>query len=365
MTGPFFSFFLQPLFFSFLIAFFVTIIIIKIAPKLGLIDDPQKNKHANVTHAYPVPRGGGIPIFAALLIISILLLPLDKHLVGILIGAFLAVAIGVLDDRFNLNPYLRLATCFLAAGSVVAAGIGIAFITNPFGGIINLSEPRITFELLGETRNIWLFSSLFALLWIAWCMNFIGWSGGVEGQLPGFVAIAAITIGILSLQFTGDATQWPTIVLAAITAGAYLGFLPFNFYPQKIMPGYSGKSLAGFLLGVLSILAAAKVGTLIVVLGLPLLDAIYSLARRILSGKSPVWGDRGHLHHRLLDMGWGKRKVVFFYWAVTALLGILALNLNSQQKFYTIVALAVILGGFFIWVGYFTKSRAPQDRSSG
>lgn len=237
--------------------------------------------------------------------------------------------------------------------------------SNPFGGIVDLSSLKISFNFLGEERILWVLSSLFALLWIAWCMNFIGWSGGVEGQLPGFVAIAAVTIGIFSLRFSADITQWPAITLAAITAGAYLGFLPFNFFPQKIMPGYSGKSLAGFMLAVLSLLVTAKLGTLIVVLGVPLIDSLFAVTKRLYMRKSPVWGGRDHLHHKLLDLGWSKRKIAIFYWSITAFLGFLALNLNSKQKFYTMIMLTLIIGGFLLWVNYFTKSSSPRDQDNG
>lgn len=356
--------FLSPFLASFLISFLATPLAIKIGWKARLVDAPTREQ-IKKTHTYPVPRGGGIPIFLALFLTSLIFLPLDKHLTGVLIGAFFATVIGIIDDRTSINPYLRLITCFIAAGIVVAAGIGIAFITNPFDGLIFLDQPRLSFFLWGETREIWVLSCLFGLLWIAWCMNFIGWSGGVEGQFPGFVAIAAATVGVLSLRYSADITQWPVIVLAAITSGAYLGFLPFNFYPQKIMPGYSGKSLGGFLLGVLAILSTAKVGTLIVVLGIPLIDGFFSIFRRLASGRSPFRGDRGHLHHRLLDLGWGKRRVAIFYWAVTALLGFLALNLNSRQKFYTIVMVATLFGGFLLWIRYFTSSSARPDQNSG
>lgn len=358
--------FIWPFLVSFFIALVATPLAIKIADKIGLIDDPKKNKHPKTTHTYPVPRGGSIPILAALIITSLIFLPLDKYLIGILAGAIFAGIIGILDDRFDLNPYFRLLTCFVAAGAVVAAGIGIAFVSNPLtGGIIDLSQPKLAFSFLGETRILWLLSSALALIWVAWCMNFVGWAGGVEGQLPGFVAIAAATIGALSFKFSADITQWPVIILAAITTGAYLGFLPFNFYPQKIMPGYGGKSLAGFLLAVLSILATAKVGTLIVVLGLPLTDAVYTISRRLLKRQSPFWGDRQHLHHRLLDAGLSKRKIAILYWVITLLLGILALNLNSRQKFYTMIMVAALLGGFLLWINYFTKSRSLQDRDNG
>ena len=365
MTPQILSLFLWPFLVAFLVAFLTTPLAIKIAWRLNLIDDPAQNKHPKVIHTYPVPRGGVIPIAAALIITSLIFLPLDKYLIGILAGVILASLVGLADDRFDLNPYLRILTCFLAAGAVVAAGIGIAFISNPFDGIINLSQPQISFWFLGEERTLWVLSSLFAIFWIAWCMNFVSWSGGVEGQLPGFVVIAALTIGILSSRFSADITQWPVIILAATTAGAYLGFLPFNFYPQKIMPGYGGKSLAGFLLAVLSILATAKIGTLIVVLGIPLVDALYTLVRRLSAGHSPVWGDRAHLHHRLLDLGWSKRKIAIFYWLMTGFLGTLALNLNSRQKFYTIIMIAAILGGFILWLNYFTKSRSQPDPDNG
>jgi UDP-GlcNAc:undecaprenyl-phosphate GlcNAc-1-phosphate transferase len=172
------------------------------------------------------------------------------------------------------------------------------------------------------------------------------------------VAIAAITIAALSLRFSADITQWPVIILASITAGAFLGFLPWHIYPQKIMPGYGGATLAGFLLAVLSILSTTKVGILVVVLGVPLVDTGYTIVRRILAGKSPVWGDRGHLHHRLLDAGWSKPKVALFYWAITAFLGLIALNLNTPSKFYTIVSVAVFVLGLIVWLTYRPKSSA-------
>ena len=204
-----------------------------------------------------------------------------------------------------------------------------------------------------------------ALVWIVGTMNFVNWSKGLDGQLPGIVVVAGIVIGLLSLRFVDDITQWPVMVVAFILAGAYLGFLLFNFYPQKIMPGYGGGTLAGYFLAVLAILSGAKVATAILVLGVPMLDAIYSIIRRVLSGKSPVWGDRGHLHHKLMDLGWGKRRIAVFYWLMSAILGLLALKLNSQYKLYTMVLLAVIIGGSLIWLNMATYSLKKPERDSG
>lgn len=336
-----------PLLSAFLISFMTTPLVILIYSRLGWVEDPRKTRRPKDTHTYPIPRGGGIPIYLSLLVASLIFLPFDLQLKGILAGVTIMAIIGTADDRLDLNPYLRFILEFLAAGLVVASGIGIRFITNPFGGIINLS-PFI--------------ATIVALVWMVFLANIVNWSKGFDGQLPGMVAIAALTIALFSFRYSADITQWPIAILAAITAGAYLGFLPFNFYPQKIMPGYGGGTLAGFMIAILTILSTSKILTGMVVLGIPLIDAVYSILRRIASGRSPVWGDRGHLHHKILDeWGWGKRKAAIFYWLVTAFLGALALSLNSRQKLYTIIMLAVIIGGLLLWFNFLKIYSNPSD----
>jgi len=350
----------------FLISFVFTPLVILLFKKYGWVDDPAKHKHTKVVHQYPVPRGGGIPIFLGLLS-AIFFLPFDQYLKGIFAGLTLTLFVGLLDDIFEekIHPLFRLSANFLAASMVIISGIGIAFINNPFGGIIQLNNLQICFPLLGEIRCLWLLADLLAALWIIWSMNFVGWSGGVEGQLPGIVVIASLTIAGLSLKFSADIAQWPVIVLALILAGAYLGFLPWNFFPQKIMPGYSGKTIAGFMLAVLSILSTAKVATLMLVLAIPLIDACYLVLKRIFTGRSPIWGSREHFHHRLLDIGWSKKKIAIFYWVVTGILGILTLNLNSRQKFYTMIALILLFLGAILWISLFSTSLKQPDQDSG
>lgn len=329
--------FFTPLFVAFSISVLVTPIVIKYAKRLGIMDDPKLTKHPKVIHTKPIPRGGGIPIFIAILIASLLFIPIDKHLISILIGAGIIFVMGHLDDKYNLNPYLRLVLGFLAAYIPISQGIGITFLTNPFGGIIDLSNP--------------IFSDIFALLWIVFMMNMVNMGAkGIDGQLSGVTVISALTITALSFTYFTDITQWSVILLTSITAGAFLGFFLWHKYPQKIMPGYGGSSLAGYLLAIASILSTTKVGTLIVVLGIPLIDTGYTIIRRILSGKSPVWGDRGHLHHRLLDYGLSKKQVSEVYWSLTAILGILALNLNSTYKLYTIIGVTMVIGGLILFL---------------
>ncbi|HBP51616.1 MAG: Undecaprenyl-phosphate N-acetylglucosaminyl 1-phosphate transferase [Candidatus Shapirobacteria bacterium GW2011_GWE1_38_10] len=331
---------------SVLISYFVTPLIIKIFRSHNWVEDPllKQRKSGNATATTPVPRGGGLPIFISVFITSLIFLPFDKHLLGILLASFFALIIGLMDDVKDISPKFRLFTNLLTALIVVSSGIGIAYLSNPFGGIIDLSQPQLHFSFLGS-HSIWILADLLAVFWIVWCMNFIGWASGVEGQLPGFVSISAIFIGILGMKYSGDLTQWPVIILAFTVAGAYSGFLPHNFYPQKIMPGYSGKSLAGLLLAILSILSGAKLATLIFLLGLPMLDAIFVLIYRLYHHKSPFVSDNNHLHHQLLKIGWGRRRISVFYWSLSLILGFLSLMLNSQQKFYVFIGLAIIFFG--------------------
>ncbi len=353
-------FFLKPFFLAFGVSLLATPLVIKILKRLGWVEDPQKKSHPKVIHEYPVPRGGGISIFLAIFITILVFLPLDKHLKGILLASLITLVTGLIDDLTDLNPYLRLFTNALAALIIIASGIGISIVTNPFGGTFRLDQPQIHFQLFGIARSIWLLSDIFAFFWIIWCMNIIGWSGGVDGQFPGFVTIATFTIGLLSLNFSQDIAQWPVIILAAAVSGAFLGFLPFNFYPQKIMPGYSAKSLAGLLIAVLSILSGAKIATAILVLGVPMINGLWVITRRILKKKSPVWGDVEHFHYLLLKLGWSKAKVAVFYWLISLVLGLIALSLNSQQKFYALIMLGLI----FLAVSLLIRSWLKKNHSN-
>jgi UDP-GlcNAc:undecaprenyl-phosphate/decaprenyl-phosphate GlcNAc-1-phosphate transferase len=340
---------LKVLILSGLVSFFSTSLVRRFFEKKDWVENrkEKEKKTGNVTASRSVPRGGGIPIFLAILV-TLFFLPLDKHLGGILLGGLLSLTVGVWDDIVDISPLPRLLSNFLAAGIVVGSGIGIAVLSNPLGGTINLAQPQIAFELLGETRTIWILADLLAVAWIVWCMNSVGWATGVEGQLPGFAAISAVVIGLLALRFSQDITQWPVIILSFGLAGAYLGFLPHNFYPQKIMPGYSGKSLAGYFLAVLAILSGAKLATVILVLGIPMIDGIWAIIRRLYYKKALWKGDAGHFHHHLLRAGWGRRRISVFYWLVSLGLGILALSLNSQQKPWAFLLVGIGFGAL-IW----------------
>ena len=336
---------------SFLVSLITAKLVIVWYKKNHWLDDPKVKKHVKNTHQEPVPRGGGLVIFIAVLLSSLLFIPFSQRLAGILFGASLLTLIGWLDDIYDLHPLLRFGVNILAALSVIISGVGIAFVSNPFGeGVIHLNQPQLHYFFLGKERSIWILADLLALFFIVWNMNIVDWAKGVAGQLPGFVAISATFIALLSLRFIQDPGQIDVTLLALAVSGAFLGLLFFNWYPQKMMPGYGAGSLAGYFLAVLAILSGAKVATTLMVLAIPTADAVFTITRRILAGKAPYWGDRGHLHHKLMDvLGWSQPKVAVFYWLASFSLGFLSLFLNSWQKALVLTLIFASVFGFLIW----------------
>lgn len=344
---------LLPFFFSFLAAAASAPAVIWFYRRMKWVDDPAKKKEPKTTHTRPVPRGGGLVVAAGLIASLVFLRPFTPAIWGILAGAGILLVSGTLDDRYDLNPYLRYFLNILAAVCVLLGGVGIEFITNPFGpGVIELSRWLVTVTIFGQTLTISLLADAIALLWIVWNMNAVNWSKGVDGQLPGFVAIAAFFIALLSLRFQSDITQGVVTSLALAVSGAYAGLLLWNMYPQRMMPGYAAGSMAGFFLAVLAILSGAKIATALLLLAIPTADGLYTVTRRLAAGKSPFWGDRGHLHHKLLDLGWGRRRIAVFYWLTTLLFGVIALQLSSQAKAYTLVAAGIGFALLILWLNH-------------
>ncbi len=357
--------FIAPTLVALCVTFFSTPLVIVIAKRQGWIDDPKHRYHPAHTHAGIVPRAGGLALFFGIIVSSLIYIPVNSHSIGIMAGALILTVMGLIDDKKDVSPYIRLGINGIVALIVIYTGSTIPFITNPVnGGVLSLTAWDQHIALLGLRFTVGL-PQILAFLWIIWTMNIIGWSAGVDGQMPGYVAISAFVLGLLSLRYsvTDPAQVWVTMLAFGVT-GAFLGFLPWNFYPQRIMPGYGGKTLAGYFLALLGILSFAKLGTALLVLGIPMLDAVATLVRRIGTKKSPVWADRGHLHHRLLDLGWGKRRIALFYWGVSAILGLVSLTVTSKLKVYAFIAVAVALTMFLVWVSFFTqfsKRRGPDN----
>ncbi len=342
---------IQIVFFPLLLSFLVTVASTPLAlhflKKFKVIDDPSKHKHPAIIHKKPTPRGGGIPLFLGAFVGSLVFLPMDKIMVSALIAGFISLVIGVLDDKFDLSPYFRFLVNIVCAVLVVLMGATIPFITNPFGGILFLNHFHLPFS---QALSVPFLSDVIAVLWIVWVMNMLNWSKGVDGQMPGIVAISAIIIGVLSLRFYPlDLNAATAATLSFIIAGASLGFLIFNFYPAKIFPGYGATSIY-LLLAVASIMSGAKLATAILVMGVPMTDGLFTIVRRLFSGKSPFWHDKKHLHHLLLSLGLSQRKIALFYWLVSAILGAISLFLSSKGKLFAIIMLLILVGGAILFL---------------
>lgn len=357
--------FLVSLFSAFIITLIITPVIIVGAKKLGFVDIPSRN-HPAILHAIPIPRAGGLPTFIGFLfaiVILSLLSPdfiLTKALFGILFASFLLVLVGLADDKYDLNPYLRLFSNFIVVAIVVGFGVGISSITNPFGGLFHLDSNIYSFTLptffgfLAGHHSIILLADIVAFFWIVWVMNALNWSSGVDGQLTGIAVIALFILGIVSSDLANsDPNQKTTAIIAFAAAGSFLGFLPWSFFPQKIMPGYGGSTFAGFLIAVLAILSGAKLAIVLLVLLIPLVDSLWVFIRRIATKHSPVWGDNFHLHHQLLKLGWSVPQICLFYYSIGLALGLLSLTFDSKNKFFAITIIGVLIFSLLFTIFFF------------
>src|SRR4030042_2584433 len=353
------SFFLTFMFATTLSLIFTPLAIL-LAKKYGFVDNPKKHLHPAVIHKKTIPRGGGLPIFLTFVIVSLFLIPFTQKLLGIFLCGFVLVTVGLIDDKFDIKAHLKRLSQIIAALIVVFSGVGIAYITNPLivfsqnnilgGEVIRLDTLRLTFQFLGQ-HSIIVFADLFALFWIVWVINMVNFSSGVDGQMPGIALIVFIIIYIASLKFiTSDPQQLIVTNIALIGTGATLGFLVYNFYPAKIFPGDSGSYFLGFLIATLAILSGAKIGTSILIMAIPLIDGAFTIIRRIASGKSPLLGDKKHLHHRLLEIGFGQRRIALFYWILCAILGAVALSLNSAGKLFAGILIETVVVGGLLWL---------------
>jgi len=331
-----------PFIFSFILVRAVLPIFISFAKKRGLVTNPDVHTHPGMILKNPSARGGGLVYAAVFVVASLLFVSINLQLLGIFIGLFLLSTLCYLDDhqsthpgsafRVLENPFLRLFLLVCIVLIPVFSGIVIENVSNPFGNTIYLNEWRIV-------------PTLVTVLWIVWVMNVMSWSNGIDGQYTGIVGIASIVIALLSLRFTEPAYRGLT-TMAIISAGAAFGFVKHTWYPSKVMWGF-GATLAGLVIAVLSVLSQSKITTSVLIILIPFLDALITFIRRVVQGKNPLKGDKGHLHHLLLDRGWGVQKIAVFYWVTTAMFGVLGLLLSDRYRAQAVL-LAAGLVAFFI-----------------
>jgi len=323
------------LFFSFLIGFFLTLIIRKFAFLADIQDDPDwlLKKHNKTT-----PLLGGVAVFFTfVIIVSALFFGFNffkwqslanyKLIFGIIIGAFWLLIGGVLDDKYDLAPKHQVIWPNLAILTVITAGIGQDNLTNPLYYLGLSNDPLL--HLKCYIINIFnfelvFFTDIFTFLWLFLLIYTTKFLDGLNGLVSGITVIGA---GLLF--FTSFLLGQPLpMILALIIGGVYLGFLPWNF-KGMIFLGESGSTLAGFFLGVLAIMGPAKISITFLILGLPILDALWVIYNRFRAKKSPFLGDRRHLHFRLLARGLSEKKAVLLLWSICLVFGLLGLLLTN------------------------------------
>ena len=312
----------------------------RLALRVGSVDQPNQRR----VNRLPVPRGGGIAVAAAFLVVAAAIVafanrlgvpiasrlaePEPREVVGLLAGAAIATLIGALDDAFELRARWQLFGQLAVAVFAVIAGISVGLVNNPFGpGNILLDGP---------------YAAGFTIIWIVGMINSINFIDGLDGLSTGIALIAAVTLGLISM--TTAINQPDVAILCLALAGALLGFLRWNFHPASIFIGTSGVMFVGYALAVLSILGSAKVAVALLVLGIPIIDTFWNIVRRVATGRSPFTPDRGHIHHRLLDLGLSHSRTVLVIYAICLSLAILSFVLSGTGQVYAFLGLAVGIG---------------------
>ena len=324
------------------VAFALTPAARALALRVGALDVPGPRR----IHAAPMPRFGGLAIAAGVLIVAWVarLLPgpaaaLDpRPLAGLTWAALPILALGMADDRWSVSPWVKLVVQACAAITLTLFGYGVPVLTNPFGAAI--------------ATDGW--SLPLTVLWVLVVTNAVNLIDGLDGLASGIVAIACGALW-MTARMHGD---FYVMFLAAVTLGSCLGFLRWNYPPARVFMGDTGSQFLGLTLSALSLLENRK-GTAaltlllpLVALGLPLADSTIAFARRLLSGQHVFRGDKGHIHHRLLEAGLSKRGALLALWALSGSFGLAAVLLEKLPRVWgplIVTALAAVLFVVLEW----------------
>ena len=345
---------------SLVCAYLIGPYIIKFAKKFGLMDDPLTHKHPGMLIKKPTPRAGGLVYMLAILIPGIFFLPIleSQKLIGILVGMSICVITGLFDDKKDIHPIFRLFIQGLIILITVLSGIILIYIPNPFGNPIMLDGYKFTFEFLGP-HSVYYFSVLVAAFWIGTTMNFMSFANGTDGVYAGLVFVASFVIAVIMYQTIDvDPEMAKFIKLAALSSGAAFGMAFFTWPPQKMLWGF-GATGAGLIIAALAIIGSTKVAVMLLVLLIPFMDGTVAVLRRLKRKQLPFWGDREHLHHKLLfTLGWNKSKVATFYWLTTLSLGIIGIISSGRSRALWVVSMSVI---FIMGVALLNLIRKPKS----
>jgi UDP-GlcNAc:undecaprenyl-phosphate GlcNAc-1-phosphate transferase len=326
---------------AFVVSFTCSLLIVKIFPRLGLMDNPRRFGYKR----RPVPLPGGIAIPLVFVLVTAIFLVADKHLLGFFLGILLLTIVSFWDDLRQISPVWRLLAQFFAGIILILSGIGIEVLSNPFGPDFDLTAWEIdAIRINGDYYQLTILSDLFTIIWVIVMVNTLNWLDGVPGLSASSGAAGGITLGILSLVVAPGSVigQEGIAIMAFIFAAVLLGFLPFNVPPIKMLLGDSGAMPIGFILGVLAIISGGKVATAFLVLALPILDAFWVGLSRFFRGQKPWEGkDKSHLHDKLMLLGWSERQILLLFFTISVFLGVSSLFLQTFGKLVLIFSLVL------------------------
>lgn len=317
-----------------------------IGRRLGLVDRPGGRR----THRGEVPRLGGLALFLAFVIAlgigQAFRIPTadpneSRRLLGLILGSLWMFLVGLADDRWDLSPSVQILAQLVAGGIAIATLIFIERVNNPLTDEVLVFPPILV--------------GLLTLFWVAGMINTVNWLDGLDGLAAGVGAILCIVLAV-HMHRTG---QPSVAILPLALLGATVGFLPYNFHPARVFMGSTGAFFLGYALAALGIIAGARVATVLLVMGVPIVDVAWQILNRLRHRRSPARADRGHLHYRLLDLGLSQRTIVLAYWAFCGLFGLLALSISS--RLYKLIAL-LTLGGLTAGALTLLSRRPPPDR---
>jgi len=334
------------------VSFASTPMVKALACKVGAIDVPKDNRRM---HKVPIPRMGGLAIFLAFLLSVLVFADIDRQMQGILLGSIMIVILGVLDDIMALKALPKLFVQIAAAGVAVWHGCRIQFISNP-----NVFS-EATYLNLG-----WL-SIPVTIIWIVAITNAVNFIDGLDGLAVGVSAISTASLIVIALMVK----EVNIVIILCALFGACLGFIPYNMNPAKIFMGDTGSTFLGYILATLSITGLFKMYAIIsfavpfLILGIPIFDICFAFLRRIAHGQNPMKADRGHFHHRLIDMGFSQKQSVAIAYMLTGMLGLAAVLLTSSGELKALILIAAIF--IVSAIGFrliFSKNDPAEDASS-
>ena len=327
---------------AFLVSYASTPIVRLLAVRAGLMDVPKDERRM---HKEPIPRIGGLAVFYGFIVAALCFADITPEIRGILIGSVIIVALGVLDDLLTIKAGYKLIVQVSAALVVVLHGVVIE----------RFSIPNFISDAQFLSLGIWAIP--ITVFWIVAVTNAVNLIDGLDGLALGVSSISSVSLVTVAL-LTGEANL---AIIAAAVAGAGFGLFPYNIYPAKIFMGDSGSTFLGFILSSISILglfkgyAVISIAIPFLILALPLFDTAFAIMRRIIRKQPIMSPDRGHLHHRLIDLGFDQRQSVTILCIASGLLSLSAVVFMLSGAFRAILLISAVLFLAYISIKLMTK----------